>query len=280
MDTSNGRVLAVIDPTRVDQWALRKAITVAKNGAGSKVTAFLSVYAETRCDDAEQLRAVETARHRLWLEQLMTGVDCAGVTVDTVVEWNPDWREAVCVAAEAFEVDLVVKRASGRPGSLANSDRQLMRNLQDSALLLVKHDPQDALRKVLVAIDFNATDLSHTQLNNAIMELGKRVRGSGNNVELHSISAYPQADRFVHPPDVAKVLGISRSQAHVQQGSAVDVIPNMANRIAADLVIVGYVGRRGLSGVTVGNTAEKILGEIEGDVLVLIEEQLRERSAA
>ena len=54
----------------------------------------------------------------------------------------------------------------------------------------------------------------------------------------------------------------------------------MANDIDADLVIVGNVGRRGLKGITVGNTSEKILTDINADVLVLVREEGAERSAA
>jgi hypothetical protein len=40
------------------------------------------------------------------------------------------------------------------------------------------------------------------------------------------------------------------------------------------------MGRRGLSGVTVGNTAEKILSGIESDVLVLVHENKQDRATA
>jgi len=280
MYTTPIRIMAVIDPTRDDQWALKKALSIARNRAGSTITAFLAVFSDTRCDNPERLRLVELARYRLWLDAQLKPFDHDGVTVQAEVVWDADWREAVCLTAERGRYDLVIKHASARPASLANSDRQLIRSLRGSALLLVKHDPQQELSKVLVAVDFNAADESHAELNNAIIALGKNLRGSGEAIELHSISAYPEADRFVHPPDVAKMLGIARSQAHVRQGSAAEVIPQMANRIHADLVIVGNVGRIGVAGVTIGNTAEKILAEIEADVLVIVLEEARARSAA
>ena len=193
--------------------------------------------------------------------------------------WGADWREAITDAAMDGEVNLVVKRASGRPRSLASSDRELIRTLQ-SALLLVKHNPGREMQKVLVAVDFNATDEGHLALNDAIIALGRRIRGSNTNIDLHAVSAYPDSDKFIHPPDIANNLEIDRSNAHVRQGSAADVIPAMANDIDADLVIVGNVGRRGLKGITVGNPSEKILTDINADVLVLVREEGAERSAA
>ena len=279
MAADKNDILAVIDPTRNEQWALRKAVSIAKNRENSRVFAFVCTYSEAECDDIAELRLVEIERHTVWLTGLLAAFAEDGVDIVPVVEWNANWREAIATAATDVEASLVVKRASGRPKSLASSDRELIRTLQ-SALLLVKHDPAREMRKVLVAVDFNATDDGHVALNDAIVALGRRIRGSSEVIELHAVSAYPQSDKFVHPPDVAKRLEIDRSNAHVRHGSAADVIPDMANKIDADLVIVGSVGRRGLAGITVGNTSEKILTDIHADVLVLVREEGAERSAA
>lgn len=272
MTNSKTRFLAVIDPTRHDQWALRKAVSMAKDRDDAEVHALLCTSSAKECTDRDELRSVEIRRNLLWLEDLIDQYADQGVGINPIVTWNEDWRDAICDAARDNDIDLVVKRASGRPNSLASSDRQLIRTLQ-SALLLVKHDPSRDLKKVLVAVDFNATEAGHTGLNEAIMDLGCRIRGSSEEMELHSVSAYPDSDKFVHAPDVAKKLDIDRSQAHVRRGSAATVIPYFANEIEADLVIVGNVGRRGLSGITIGNTAEKILTDIRSDVLVLVSEE-------
>ena len=279
MAADKNDILAVIDPTRNEQWALQKAISVAKNRDNSRVLAFVCVHSDAECDDSAELRSVEIERHSIWLAKLLQQFAEDGINIVPVVEWSADWREAISAAASDGEVFLVVKRASGRPKSLASSDRELIRTLR-SALLLVKHDPAREMQKVLVAVDFNAADEGHIALNDTIIALGRRIRGSNEKIELHSVSAYPQSDKFVHPPDIAKRLEIDRSNAHVRHGSAAEVIPAMSNRIDADLVIVGSVGRRGLAGITVGNTSEKILTDIYADVLVLVREEGAERSAA
>lgn len=279
MKKEKTRFLAVIDPTRIDQWALQKAISMAKDRDDAKVYALLCAHSEAECYDPEELRTVELRRHTIWLDEIIASVNDAGVDIEAFVEWHENWREAICNVASVNRIDMVIKRASGRPGSLASSDRQLIRSLK-SALLLVKHDPSRDLQKVLVAVDFNASDEDHAALNDAIIDLGSRIRGSSDTIELHAVSAYADSDKFVHPPDVAKKLKIDRSQAHVRQGKAGDIIPGLANKIGADLVIVGNVGRRGLSGITVGNTSEKILTDIQSDVLVLVREESIERSAA
>lgn len=280
MDIKANRILAVIDPTREEQWALKKALSIAKSRAGSEISAYLCVHSTTKCNDAQSLRDVEVRRQSLWLDQILAGFSADGIPIKPIVEWNEKWREAICSAAKKAKAHLVVKRASVHPESLANSDRQLIRTLQKSALLLVKNDPVAEMKKILIAVDFNAMDAVHKTLNDAIMALGNRVRGGNSDIELHSISAYGESDQFLHAPDVAKILDITRSQAHIRQGKAAEVIPEIANKIHADLVILGNVGRRGLSGITIGNTAEKILAEIAADVLVLVEAEERVRAAA
>lgn len=280
MITKENRILAVIDPTRVDQWALEKAISIAKNRDDSKIIAFLCAYSTAKCDEPDRLRAVVLRRHALWLDEVLAGFADTGIAIEPVVEWNEDWRDAICIAAEKAGTGVVVKRASGSPTSLANSDRRLIRSLENSALFLVKHDPSAAMKKILVAVDFNAEDSGHKALNENIIELGRQIRASGDEIQLHSVSAHEKSDEFKHPPDVAKILDITRAQAHVCRGSAAEVIPETANKIGADLVIVGNVGRRGVSGVTIGNTAEKILVDIKADVLVLVQRPRQQRSAA
>lgn len=279
MATGRNDILAVIDPTHNEQWALQKAVSLAKNRENSRVFAFLCAYSEAEYDDPEEYQSVEIKRHQLWLADLIANLDAGDVEILPLVQWGRNWREAIVDAAIDAEVRLVVKRASGRPELLASSDRELIRKLK-SALLLVKHPPARDIHKVLVAIDFNATDEGHLALNEAIIDLGRRIRGSNTDIDLHAVCAYPESDKFVHPPDVARNLEIDRSRAHVRQGKAAEVIPAMANEIDADLVVVGNVGRRGFAGITIGNTSEKILTDIQADVLVLVKEENAERSAA
>ena len=273
MDTNANRILAVIDPTRTEQWALQKAIAMQRNRSnGARVFAFLCAHATNPSSDPAELKEAELRRNRLWLDEILGNLAVEGVQVEPLVEWHSNWRLAVCEAAASVGADIVIKRASGRQNSLGNSDRFLIRHLRDSAVLVLKHEPTAGTQKVLIAVDFNATDKKSVDLNKAIMALGKSVRGGRTEVELHSISAYSQSDRFIHPQDVAKSLGIPRGHAHVRLGNAADVIPQTAEETGAHLVIVGNAGRRGISGITIGNTAEKILADISADVLVLVHE--------
>lgn len=55
----------------------------------------------------------------------------------------------------------------------------------------------------------------------------------------------------------------------LRQGPAARVIPELARDLAADLVVMGTVGRSGISGFLIGNTAETILQALESSVLAI-----------
>lgn len=58
-------------------------------------------------------------------------------------------------------------------------------------------------------------------------------------------------------------------QIHLVKGVAFDVIPQQVKDIQVDLVTMGTVGRTGIPGFIMGNTAEKILNQINCSVLAI-----------
>jgi len=58
-------------------------------------------------------------------------------------------------------------------------------------------------------------------------------------------------------------------QAHLLKGSPHKEIPAFADKIEADLVIMGTVSRTGISGFFMGNTAESILNQLDCSILAV-----------
>ena len=67
----------------------------------------------------------------------------------------------------------------------------------------------------------------------------------------------------------AKKYNINDDHIHITEGDPDDVVEIMAKEIEADLVVIGSVAREGLSGVLLGNTAERIVDRVSCDVLVI-----------
>ena len=53
------------------------------------------------------------------------------------------------------------------------------------------------------------------------------------------------------------------------EGMPEDVIPNVANELDAELVILGTTGRVGLSAIFIGNTAEHTIDKLNCDLLAI-----------
>lgn len=71
-----------------------------------------------------------------------------------------------------------------------------------------------------------------------------------------------------------KVLAIrhvteSERSIHMAAGAPGVVLPRLADRLDDDLIVMGTVGRTGLSGLIMGNTAESILRSVRCSVLAV-----------
>ncbi|MDX1410322.1 MAG: universal stress protein, partial [Saprospiraceae bacterium] len=60
-----------------------------------------------------------------------------------------------------------------------------------------------------------------------------------------------------------------KPQKHLIRGSARKEIPALVKRIGADLVVMGTIGRTGIPGFFIGNTAETVLSQINCSVLAI-----------
>ena len=56
---------------------------------------------------------------------------------------------------------------------------------------------------------------------------------------------------------------------HLSKGDARNVIPELAQELHADLVVMGTVARTGIPGLLIGNTAESILDQLDCSVLAV-----------
>jgi nucleotide-binding universal stress UspA family protein len=56
---------------------------------------------------------------------------------------------------------------------------------------------------------------------------------------------------------------------HLPKGSARSELPDLARRIGADLIVLGTLGRTGVPGLFIGNTAETVLHQADCSVLAL-----------
>lgn len=249
-----------------------------------------SMQAEQRMRDL----LVETSERELEaLADLVREKTDRRVEVSTEVSWGVPW-EVVIELVQAQHFDLVVKPARGT----SNVGRVFFGT---TALHLFRRCPCPVWvvgndgrlpRRMLVAID-PTLDRTRRNMASRLLEWSDRVRGLAN-ADLHVASAWhaPGAeilkdkidredwDRYVrdcreraetsletllHDSAGGRVL----DQTHLIEGHARDVIPEFAESGDFDLLVVGAVGRTGVAGELLGETAESIVRAVQCSVLVV-----------
>lgn len=187
------------------------------------------------------------------------------------------------------------------------ADMNLLRNCP-CPVLLIKPPPLKSYRLILAAVDLDdrypPEELkSRHALNQQIFETACSLALS-DHAELHivqawwvsgesmmhgvfmnmpeeKIIAYVEQERLQHSANLDAFMGEVASnlgqetmdhlkpQSHLVKGRAQKAIPALAKLIKADLVVMGSVGRTGVPGFIMGNTAEMILNQIDCSVLVI-----------
>ncbi len=135
---------------------------------------------------------------------------------------------------------------------------------------------------VEVASSLALADFAELHIANVWEAIGESaMRGPFMDTPAEKISAYVERVRRQHKTslddllhEVTGTLGQAaldylKPQTHLIKGSARREIPALAQRLKADLVVMGTVARTGIPGFIMGNTAETILNQINCSVLAI-----------
>ena len=290
-------ILAVVEADRDTQPALSRAYELAEK-TGASVTAMLVVYdlsydmtTMLSPDERESMRDGVTKEHASMLaEQLKT---LGFPDTDIVVEWNNRSFEAIIQYVLNNSVDLVVK-ATKRHDDLASviftpTDWHLLRKCPSPVLLVKNHDwPENG--EIIAAVNVGSEDNEHAQLNDKLTVIANDYASllSGN---VNLVNSYPStplniaievpefdpekyhnAVKHHHIKEMAEhaaKYNIDKEHCIVKEGLPEKVIPAVAKEKDAELVIIGTVGRVGISAALIGNTAEHVIDELDCDVLAI-----------
>ncbi|RMH86965.1 universal stress protein UspA [Pseudomonas sp. AOB-7] len=211
-----------------------------------------------------------------------------GFSVTGEQAWSPCEHRTIIAVQQAQGCGLVIKQH--RPDNpllktfLPSEDWKLLRHCP-CPVLIVKSAISWLGGSILAAIDAGNEDISHRLLHAGIVGHGYDIaRMTGGT--LHLMSAYPCPQQMAGDPvyqvkesirsmyvEHCKALqaefNIEDVRLHIEEGPAESLIPAIARRFEVALCVIGSVGRSGLSGALIGNTAETVLDSLDCDVLVL-----------
>jgi len=185
-------------------------------------------------------------------------------------------------------VDLVIK-GGHRTESLFHtpSDWHLIRHLS-CPILIASHVKWKTKANILLALDLSTDESDHQQLNSSILSWGEVLSKVTHN-QLHVVYSIPVAKPLLDFDLVSKDsvkekkapaakekmkkllerFDMSSVTSHITAGLPDKSILHQANELNSELLIIGSVGRKGISGFLLGNTAEKVLHYLRTDCLII-----------
>ncbi|NVK24845.1 MAG: universal stress protein UspE [Gammaproteobacteria bacterium] len=293
------KILVVADPTVEEQKALSRAFELAEKHP-CKITLFLSIYdfsyemtTMLSADERSSMKDAVINDRQKWLYELArtNGADMDNITVK--VDWHNRPYESIIKEAISGQYDLVVKGTHKhdvlKSVVFTPTDWHLLRKCP-TAVLLVKDHAWPEHGKVLAAVNTGDMDDDHGNLNSGIIEHASFMSRLLNS-ETHLINAFPPTpiNIAVEIPDfdaieyssnlkahhdkslqeLASKFDINVNNLHLKEGMPEDVIPELAENMDAELVVMGTIGRTGISAALIGNTAEHVIDNINCDLLAI-----------
>ena len=294
-------ILVYIDPTKESQPALERAVDFAKKDSGIKITLFVCCYdlsfemtSLSSAEEQQTMRSIVIKENQEWLNTLAAPYQEQGIVIETQVVWHHRPFQAAIIEVLKNQYDLVIKSTHQHPKLSAilftPTDWNLLRKCP-VPVLLVKHPSWPENSNILCAIDCKSIqDDEHHELNAEILKEAKNISAI-LDANMHLVNAYPtppmnimlelpEFDPINYENDLQKFhqktlneyaqsYNIPASRVHLKQGLAEDVICEVAHEIDAQLVILGSVGRTGLSATLLGHTAEQVIDNINCNLLAL-----------
>ncbi len=292
-------ILVVVDPTTDDQKALKRAIEIASK-TGAKITAFLAIfdfsYEMTTMlsgDEREMMRNTVINDKELWINDYITSLNAPELSITCKVVWHNRPFESIVAEVIEHNFDLVVKGTHQhdklKSVIFTPTDWHILRKCPSPVLLVKDHSwPENG--KILAAVNVGSDENEHQLLNKKITQeainLSKVIKA-----DVHLINSFPgtPVNIAIEIPEFnsaeynqtmlnhhkaamkehAEEFSISPDNYSVEEGLPEDVIKNASKRIDAELVILGTIGRTGLSATFIGNTAEHVIDRLNCDVLAL-----------
>ena len=297
-------ILAIFDPTGVDQPAVEKAAILATK-FGSRLEIFACDVGAEAANSALINEDVNRARSQLKAEcqsRLETlAKEHRGRGLDVSTDWAAAnlLHEGLIRKIASYNPDLVVKETHHhsiiKRTIITNTDWHLLRDCS-VPVLLVKAKPWSPQMRILACVDpGHHADVAAT-FDHEILAWSTSLRTALGG-QLHVLHSYipevlataavsagtpavggelmqemidtEQTARASAILSMVNPYGMEQANVHVQLGSPTDSIPAAAHELHMDLVVMGTISRTALKRILIGSTAERVLDRLACDVLAV-----------
>ena len=298
------KILSVIDPTVEAQPAMHRAAWLAK-ASGAELELLVCYYNEYLSGDRlfdspslEKARAEVIANQEHHLEELAEPLRKSGVVVTTSAVWDHPLHEGIVRHAVESKADIVFNdthhHSAVARALLTNTDWNLIRTCPTPLWLVKPHDLAETPVFVAAIDPLNQHD-KPAALDDEIMNISKTL---GDNVkgEVHAFHSYDpriavatatanayipvslpfdEIEQQMHEDhekrftEITSFHGIAEENAHLVAGLTHEELPLIAEKLKADIVVMGAVARNRWKRLFIGATAERTLEHLPCDLLIV-----------
>lgn len=277
----------VLDPTRDSQPALQRALQLARSCERAVIHAFACHWLDESQMGAyhsrHEAKQQDQKQLQRWADEQLSEARQQGLPVELELYWNADWHRGVLDAAAKANADLILKstfpHSTGQRLLHKTSDYTLIRRAHCPVLLV--HEGNDREYQTAVAALDLSGDKAHNQLNGAIL-LAAHTLSQQTPLTLHVVTALDEGPIVPLEPgwvpieqtepnraELAERFQVSEQQIHIGYGSPKAVLADAVTELEADLLVIGSLARKGISGALLGNTAERVVDSISCDLLIV-----------
>jgi len=298
------QVMSVIDPMTDAQPAMLRAAWLAGK-TGAELELFICYYNEYLSGDRlfdspslDKARQEIVSGHGKHLEKLAKPLRETGLKVTTTAVWDHPLHEGIIRHAAASGADIVFKdthhHSAVARALLTNTDWNLIRacavplwlvkptNFPDEPVFVAaidplnEHDKPAALDDEILMLSKTLADMTGGEVH-AFHSYDPRIAIATATANAYIPVSLPFDEiekqmREQHEKRFSEVIdfhGIDEDKAHLIAGLTHEELPDLAEKIQADVVVMGAISRNRWKRLFVGATAERTLEQLPCDLLIV-----------
>ncbi len=238
--------------------------------------------------DKKKVRQKLIDQKTAWLREKLDDIDTKNITLNWQVVWEKSVHLWTIERCKQTPYDLVIKTGR-RSESLTYTptDWHLIRQCA-APVMIVSVKKWRSKQCILATLDLSTETSQKIKLNRQVIETAQalskiteqdvvyvycihipRVIEDLEILEEHKLSKRAKESALEHVQKYYKKYDINPKQIKMLRGSVDKAINKAAKKESADMVIMGTMGRKGIKGKLIGNTAESVLHNLSTDVLTV-----------
>ncbi len=282
-------ILVIAEPSNKLQIALDKAVSFAKL-SGAKIHVAINYYEKNGWESAEvteQRKSKRIAEEEGWWRSYIESLN-TDIVITHQLLWEKYLVDWILKQCRSQPYDLIIKEGHRTETVVHTSTDWLLLRESPVPVYVVTPIHNRESNTLLVALDLMTSSPEKQHLNQRLLEEGFRLSVATNS-QMHVcyvVSVVPAlSDMDIVDPnsilqevkpiamekckELTAQYDVAENQMHIVKGEPNKAISSLASRIAANCIVIGSMGRKGIIGKFFGNTSEQVIKLAHKDLLVL-----------